>query len=67
MDETDTMFGEVEQCFQNHSLAIVEQVLANLVAKMLMRVGKDDKERARFLTVFCRDVIRCVAQHQTIQ
>jgi hypothetical protein len=64
MDETETVCGEVEQCFQNHSVMTVEQVLVNLVAKLIMRVGNTDKERCQFLTVFCKDVIRCIAQHK---
>ena len=56
--------GKVEQHFHKHSVMIVEQVLVKLVAKLIMRVGKDNKEYARFLTVFCKDVLRCVAQHK---
>ena len=64
MNETETVFGEVEQHFHNHSTAVIEQVLANLVAKLIMRVATTDKERCQFLTVFCKDVIRCIAQHK---
>jgi hypothetical protein len=60
----DTVFAEVEQCFQNQSVMIVEQVLVHLVAKLIMRVATTDKERCQFLTVFCKDVLRCIAQHK---
>jgi hypothetical protein len=63
MDETETVCAEIEQHFHNHSTAVVEQVLAHLVAKLIVGVGNSNQERARLLTVFCKDVARC-AQHQ---
>jgi hypothetical protein len=64
MDETETVFNEVEQHFLNRSVMIVKQVLANLVAKLIIRVGKDNQEYARLLTMFCRDVAQCIARHK---
>jgi hypothetical protein len=43
---------------------LVERVLSNLVAKLLLTVGKDDAERIEFLKVFVRDVIRAMARNK---
>jgi hypothetical protein len=64
MDETETVFNEVEQHFLNRSVMTVEQVLVNLVAKLILRVGNTDKEYCHFLSVFCKDVLDCIKQHK---